>query len=379
MATPYHRLAREHPDHEWWKLPVAGLVGTVGYLVVSAVLGVVAAIVLIVAMAGDEDAFDAWIDELLAGSIGSPLILAVMLGSIALLLPAVLLSVLATGPRPVGYLSSVEGRLRWGWLARVTAVAFVLYGAVIVGSLALGLGGDTTAPSLADDAVVYVVVALLLVPFQATAEEYVFRGYLFQLVGSWTRFAIVPVLVSTPLFVAGHLYDFWGLVDVTIFALMASYLVIRTGGLEAAIAAHVANNLVLFTLEAFNVFVVTSQDYGAVDVLPTLLTSVVFVLIVEQMARSVGLQRTRPPLPPKPPPPPMWVPAWPYPYPYYPPQPHPGYAYPPAQPYGYPPQTAPHPHPYPPQQHGPHPGPAPQDPFGAQSPPPPPTQGAPHD
>lgn len=362
MATPYHRLAREHPDHEWWKLPVAGLIGAMGYLVVSLVLGVGLAIVLIVAMASDEDAFDAWIDELLSGSIGSPWILAVMLGSIALLLPAVILSVLATGPRPVGYLSSVEGRLRWGWLARVTAVAFALYGAVIVGSLALGLGGDATTPSLADDAVVYFLVALLLVPFQATAEEYVFRGYLFQLVGSWTRFAVVPVLVSTPLFVAGHVYEFWGLVDVTIFALMASYLVIRTGGLEAAIAAHVANNLVLFTLEAFNVVRATSEGYGPVDVLPTLLTSIVFVLLVEQMARATGLQRTRPPLPPKPPPPPVWVPAWPYPY--YPPQPQPGYAYPPPQPFGYPPQAL---HPYPPQ-----------DPFGPPPPPPPP-QGVTHD
>ena len=352
MATPYHRLAREHPDHEWWKLPVAGLIGAVGYLVVTAVLGAGLAIVLLVTMGNDPEAFDRWIDELVSGAIDSPWVLAVMLASIALMLPAVLLSVLATGPRPVGYLSSVEGRLRWGWLARVTAVAFLLYGAVIVASLALGLGGEATAPSLADDALLYVVIALLLVPVQATAEEYVFRGYLFQLVGSWTRFAIVPVLVSTPLFVAGHLYEFWGLVDVTIFALMASYLVIRTGGLEAAIAAHVANNLVLFTLEAFNVVLVTTGEYGPVDVLPTLLTSVVFVLVVEQMARSAGLQRTRAPLPPKPPPPPMWVPAWPY----------------PPQQYAYPP------HPY-----ATYPGHPPMpDPFG---PPPPPTppQGVTHD
>ncbi|MEG9226744.1 CPBP family intramembrane glutamic endopeptidase [Aeromicrobium sp. Sec7.5] len=378
MATPYHRLAREHPDHEWWKLPVAGLIGTMGYVIVSSVLGVGLVVVLLVTARDDPGTFDRWLDELVAGTTSSPWVLAVMLASIALLLPAVLLSVLATGPRPVGYLSSVQGRLRWGWLARVTAVAFALYGAVIVGSLALGLGGDVTGPSLDDQALLYVLIALLLVPFQATAEEYVFRGYLFQLVGSWTRFAIIPVLVSTPLFVAGHLYEFWGLVDVTIFALMASYLVIRTGGLEAAIAAHVANNLVLFTLEGFNVLLVTTEEYGPVDVLPTLLTSVVFVLLVELMARAEGLQRTRAPLPPKPPPPPpMWGPPWPYPYlpqPYgYPVQP---YGYPvqpyghPAQPYGYPPQ-APYPYPHPPQ-----------DPFGAAPalpPVPPPPPGATHD
>lgn len=365
MATPYHRLAREHPDYEWWKLPVAGLIGTMGYLVASVGIGVVVAIVLIVSVPNDPVAAERWFDDLLAGSTGSPWVLAVLLGSIALMLPAVLLSVLATGPRPVGYLSSVQGRLRWGWLARVTAVAFALYGAVIVGTMALGLAGETTSPSLADDAVLSFVIVLLLVPLQATAEEYVFRGYLFQLVGSWTRFAIVPVLVSTPLFVVGHVYDFWGLVDVAIFALMASYLVIRTGGLEAAIAAHVANNLVLFALEAFNVGVVATEEYGPLDLLPTLLTSLVFVLLVEKMARAQGLERTRPPLPPKPVPP-MWAPAWPYPPPYpygYPPQPYPAYAY------GYPPQPYGYPYPSQPVPFGPPPPP----------PPPPPPQGVTHD
>lgn len=353
MATPYHRLARERPDHAWWKLPVAGLIGTLGYLTVAAALGALLVVVVLVLRPTDPEAFDRWVDDLVAGQIDSPWVLAVLLASIALMLPAVLLSVLATGPRPVGYLSSVEGRVRWGWLLRVTAVAFALYGVVIVGGLALGLGGDVAAPSLADDAVLYGVIALALVPVQATAEEYVFRGYLFQLVGSWTRFAIVPVLVSTPLFVAGHGYDLWGLVDVTIFALMASWLVIRTGGLEAAIAAHVANNLVLFLLEGFHVVQVTSQEYGPLDVLPTLGTSVVFVLVVERLARSQDLQRTRPPLPPKPPPRPMWVP---HPYPY---------------PYGYPTHSA---YPYPPQPPRPPVGPVPPPP-----PPPPARQGVPHD
>ncbi|WP_229051741.1 CPBP family intramembrane glutamic endopeptidase [Aeromicrobium sp. Leaf350] len=344
MATPYHRLAREHPDHEWWKLPVAGLIGAFGYVLAAAALTVGALLVLVIASGGDGDEIERWIDDLGAGLMSSPWELGFSLLLIALMLPAVLLSVLATGPRPVGYLSSVEGRLRWGWLAQVGAVALVLYAAAILGGLALGLGGELDAPSLADDAWIYFAVALLVTPLQATAEEYVFRGYLFQLVGSWTRWAVVPVLVSTPLFVAGHLYEFWGLVDVTIFALTASWLVIRTGGLEAAIAAHVANNLVLFTLESFNTVGVTSEEYGVLDVLPTLVTSIVFVLLVEVMARARGLQRTRPPMPPKPPPPPppTWAPGYVYPYPYpYPPAYHPypqqpGHAYPVASPQPYP-------------------------------------------
>lgn len=362
MATPYHRLAREHPDHEWWKLPVAGLIGTVGYLVAIVALTIATIVVVAIATAGDGGAIDAWVDELAATTSDTPWSLAFLLVVIALMLPAVLLSVLATGPRPVGYLSSVAGRLRWGWLLQVSVVAFVLYTASILGGLALGLGGEITSPSLANDAVAYFLVALLLTPAQATAEEYVFRGYLLQLVGSWTRWAIIPVLVSTPLFVAGHVYEFWGLVDVGVFGLLACWLVIRTGGLEAAIAAHVANNVVLSTLEAFNMFALTSDDYGPVDVIPTVVTSILFALVVEWMVRRSGLERTRPPLPrkPPPPPPPVWVPAYPYPYPY-PPQ-----AYP-----AVPPGHHPYPSPYPPQV-GPAPAPAPSRP-----PVPPPPGGTP--
>ncbi|GAA1752047.1 CPBP family intramembrane glutamic endopeptidase [Aeromicrobium alkaliterrae] len=347
VSTPYHRLAREHPDHAWWKLPVAGVIGVAGYGVAVVCLVLVGVIAVLIASDGDLEAVDSWLDGAGSTTLGSPGELAFLLIFIGLMLPAVVLGVLATGPRPVGYLSSVEGRLRWGWLARLSAVAFLVYTAMILGSLAMGLGGEITAPSLENDAVAVFLVALLLTPTQAAAEEYVFRGYLLQLIGSWTRWAIIPVLVSTPLFVAGHVYEFWGLVDVGVFGLLACWLVIRTGGLEAAIAAHVANNVVLSTLEAFNMFALTSDEYGAVDVLPTVVTSILFALLVEWMVRRSGLQRTRPPLPPKPPPPPVWIPAYPHPYPY----PYPPQAYPPVHP-GY------YPYPSPPQAHPPAPAPS---------------------
>src|SRR5690242_3003080 len=66
-----------------------------------------------------------------------------MLG-LALMIPAVLLAILITGPRPIGYVSSVAGRLRWRWLAHMAAVAFVIFIVTIGGSVALG---ELTDPS----------------------------------------------------------------------------------------------------------------------------------------------------------------------------------------------------------------------------------------
>lgn len=313
MATPYQRLARETPAYAWWKLPVAGVVIVLTYLLFSAIL-VLAAAIYFVAVDGENATLDGWLEA--AGDLDLERLdffVFDMLG-LAVLIPAVLLGVLATGPRPIGYLSSVAGRLRWGWLGRTTVISFALYAvtfAVLLAITELVEPAETGVPGELDDQVVLaIVLVLLIVPFQAAAEEYVFRGYVMQLVGSWTRFAFVPVIVSTALFVAGHTYELWGLLDVAIFGLMAAVLTIRTGGLEAAIAAHTANNVLLLIMDALGMIDASGgEDPGPVDLLPTALSSVVLVLLVEWSARRHDVQRTRPPLPPSAPPmAPMWPP-----------------------------------------------------------------------
>lgn len=311
MSTRYHRLARETPAYAWWKLPVAGVLAIGLWIGAGMVLFLVALIVIAAGSGIDE--FDAWLNA--AGDLDLQHLDFFVLDMLAIviMIPAILVAVLITGPRPIGYLSSVTGRLRWKWLALTSVIAFVVFIATIGGSVAIGEltePAEIASPEFSTRAVVAIVLILLITPFQAAAEEYVFRGYILQLVGSWTRFSIIPVIVSVPLFVSGHVYDFWGLVDVGIFGLTAAVLTIRTGGLEAAIAAHTANNVVLFVLDALGMFSATGDgDYGPVDLIPTIVSSIVFLVLVEWMARRQGLQRTRPPIPiPPPPPAPMWPP-----------------------------------------------------------------------
>jgi len=346
MSTRYHRLARETPAYAWWKLPVAGVLAFAIYVGFGVVLLLVALVVF--SAESGIDKFEAWTDA--AGDLDLQHLdfFAFDMLSLVILIPAVLLAVLVTGPRPIGYLSSVAGRLRVGWLARMAALSFAVFIVTIGGSVVIGEmtdPADVSAPHVSTRAIVAIGLVLLLTPFQAAAEEYVFRGYLLQLVGSWTRFAIIPVLVSVPLFVAGHTYEWWGLVDVGIFGLTAAVLTIRTGGLEAGIAAHTANNVVLFVFDALGMFSATDDsDAGPADLIPTVISSVMLLVLVEWAARRYGLQRTRAPNPPPPPPAPMWPPP-PYAY-WWPPvqQAPPPQWYPPA-----PVQAAPQWQPAPPQ------------------------------
>ncbi|GAA1518757.1 hypothetical protein GCM10009677_60250 [Sphaerisporangium rubeum] len=177
--------------------------------------------------------------------------LAVALLSIALVLPVVFGTAWLVQRRRPGTLSSVAGRLRWRWLLLCSVVALV---AMVLGQLAMMLtfavtgegldgmfgwvGWERFAPGL--------VVILLLVPFQAAAEEYMFRGWLIQAFGSFFTTPWPGIVIGAAAFTSLHAYTDWGILDVFGFGLLMGWLAVRTGGLEAPIALHVLNNVVSF-------------------------------------------------------------------------------------------------------------------------------------
>lgn len=313
-STPYHRLARESPDFAHWRLPVAAVAGTGVYAALTIVLVIVTALVLV----GSGASFDAWLDSMSADiSTDDPGALLFQLVSIVLMLPCVLLSVAVVWRRHVGYLHSVAGHLRWSWLGWCTVLAFAVVGTALGLSIVLAAA---TGESLGFDApggraLLVLLVVLLVVPFQAAAEEYVFRGALLQLIGSWTRFAAIPVVATSLLFAAGHLYNIWGLLSVFLFGVVAALVTIRTGGLEAAVALHVANNVLLLTLDVLGLIDSSGEGAGMWnEVVPSTVMCLVFWGLVELSARRRGLPRRRPPLPAPAPtyvvvPPPPYVPG----------------------------------------------------------------------
>ena len=177
--------------------------------------------------------------------------LAVLMLSIALVLPVVLATAWLVQRRPPGGLSSVAGRLRWGWLLICLGVAFV---ALVLGQLAMVATYAVTGEDLGDlfgwvgweRFLPGLVVILLLVPFQAAAEEYAFRGWVIQAFGAYFRTPWPGILLGAAGFTSLHAYTDWGIADVFAFGVLAGWLAVRTGGLEAPIALHAVNNVVSF-------------------------------------------------------------------------------------------------------------------------------------
>ncbi|MHA7218506.1 CPBP family intramembrane glutamic endopeptidase [Arthrobacter sp. MDT1-48-3] len=290
----FHRLAHSWPQHRWWRPLLTALLGVAFYLVLTVLLLIVG---VVLALSSSAD-IGPYLDAAAAIDLADPVIFAFTLASLILMIPALALAVLIVGPRPLGLLSSVAGRIRWRWLG-VCAVAAL---SVFLVSLAVSTGigflfpeEAAAAPVQQDTTILLVLLALSLfaVPFQAAAEEYVFRGFLMQAIGSWLRHPAFAILLPVPLFVLGHGYDPLGQADVAVFAVVAGWLTWRTGGLEAAIAVHAINNMTIFVLGAFGLVDVNSTDGSVSGLVVSVATMAVTTVVIVRLADRRGIARTR--------------------------------------------------------------------------------------
>lgn len=245
-ATPYHRLARTSA-HRWWR----PLLGT---LLVALGTGIAMA-ALVATWAGVGYATGRPLDADDFPTFGPVVDMALKLLAIAPLIPLVLLAARWIQARPAGTVSSVNGRLRWRWLStclRMALPAVVLTLAGMAGLLATAGEPILTGNEHWVDAGTFLasaVMLLTLVPVQAAAEEYAFRGWLLQAVGVYVRTPWPGIIVQAVIFAALHgRGTSWGFADLFLFGAAAGWLTIRTGGLEAAIALHTVNNLLAMLL-----------------------------------------------------------------------------------------------------------------------------------
>jgi membrane protease YdiL (CAAX protease family) len=300
VTFAYHRMFRILPTYRWWKPLIAILVGGAlyyGFTLVYQfiVLGIVGAaggrqaeLDLIHAQAQDQQ------------NASNPLVMLLTLGSLATMLPAVLLAVRIARLGPVGQLASVRGRLRWRWLVRLL-IPGIIYMAITIG---LGLivpaswqgdssgGSGQATPPLA--LTVSIVLIVLLVPLQAAGEEFAFRGLGMQTLGSWFRWPIIAIVVPTVGFAFAHNYNVWGKLDVAALGVSFAYLTWRTGGLEAGLVAHVINNVVVFILAA-PIVTSTESNGSPIGAAITVVASAVYVLLVTYLARKHEPERVAPP------------------------------------------------------------------------------------
>lgn len=290
--------------YRWWR-PALGIPLVVaGFVIVVPILLIP---LLIIGAATEDGSFESNLDRMLDLDQATPWSMLYLNLSIAGSILVVFLVMPWLHHMRPRWLGSVVPGLRWNLLLVFMGMAFIaLIATVIVDGFLPDSSSDPPMSGKLNEftptAAWMLLVILLTTPLQAAGEEYVFRGYLMQAVGSFVRrpwgrwlaifvtalvFALAHGVQNPPLFF-----------DRFAFGFIAGWLAIRTGGLEAGIAMHVLNNYLAFGAAlAFGNLddSLTVSEISWWNIIATVTQSGVYALLCTWVARRMKLQtKTRP-------------------------------------------------------------------------------------
>ena len=287
-------------NYRWWK-PVLGIVLVAVGMVIVAPLALLP--ILALGVSFEEGPFWETFERAATLQTVGPaalLYLNLTLGSAILVTWFVMRVVHRMRPR---WLTSVVPKMRWPFFFICVGLSVVALVAQIVVSMPMP-GSQEADPGPLNEftrtTAILAVIVLLTTPLQAAGEEYVFRGYLMQALGSLFNNRWLALVVTSMLFAFAHgVQNFPLWFDRFTFGFIAGWLILRTGGLEAGIAMHILNNFLAFGIAlSFGDLTesLTVSEVGWSNMILTLTQALVYAALVLVVANKMKLQRTtRPP------------------------------------------------------------------------------------
>ncbi len=298
---PYPLVLRTR-SYAWWR-PVVGIVVVVAAMFVFGPLLALPLLGIAVALDHDGTFGDAFEQSLQLDTVTWQGLMYLNL-ALAFLVPATWLVVRLVHGLAPRWLMSVRPGIRWRFFGACLGLSLVAIASSVVVSAFLPADPNDLGASPNEwtgRLAAIGVVVLLTTPLQAIGEEYLFRGYLLQAFGALTRQPWIAVVLTAVLFALAHGVQNAPLfLDRLAFGLVAGYVVLRTGGLEAGIALHIWNNLIAFGLaltlgdidETLNV-----SEVGWSNLPLTITQNGVYLVLVLLVARRMGIAtRSAPPV-----------------------------------------------------------------------------------
>lgn len=186
------------------------------------------------------------------------------------------------------------GRIRWMKFFMAALVWMILMGIYLYFSI-INDPGNFTINNLSRSLIWLVIIAVLLIPFQTSFEELLFRGYLMQGAGAWFRNKWMPLIITSLFFGLMHSFNpeikefgFWVMIPQYVtYGLVFGLITIIDNGIEIAMGAHAANNVFLSifvtqksaALQTPAIFE-QQQVYPWADFLSLVILSVIFFVLM---------------------------------------------------------------------------------------------------
>lgn len=262
----YLSYPKQFLPYKWFKPLLVTLLGGAFFFVFTTVLSIIGYVIATIqgystqafmaSLTGGYDGFDAY----------SPVGAIMSLGSIACFIPALLIGNRIVNSRPFSSYSSSRGGFNFVVFLKCLGVALIVLGLpLLISSL---IFDEKTGVN--KFTVFGFIICTILGPLQCVAEEYVFRGHLMQMFGSWIKFPVIPIILQTICFALMHPYNIVGVISVAILGLILGFCAYFTKGLEASSALHIVNNMVAFYLTGFGIGGISSD----IEITPTIFVSV---------------------------------------------------------------------------------------------------------
>ncbi|WP_407431711.1 CPBP family intramembrane glutamic endopeptidase [Methanobrevibacter sp.] len=145
------------------------------------------------------------------------------------------------------------------------------------------------------------IVVLITIPLQCIAEEYMFRGFIMQTLGSWSNIPVLALIIQAIIFAMVHGYNSMGTIEMLVFGLIYGFFTWKTNGIEISSAIHTANNLSLGLFVTFGLYTSTSSPSLASVASVIVLNIIIFIIMyyvgkksdwfgeVPENAQNIGL------------------------------------------------------------------------------------------
>lgn len=199
--------------------------------------------------------------------------------------------------RPMKRYAEASSRFRTRLLVTGLVLVGSVMAALVLASASLGADAPAlpflTLASTSLGRATYVACAIGLLVIAAAAEEVVFRGWLLKQCGAFTRNPMILMAVNGLVFAAIHFDPSPG--AFLIRAAMGAgltWMTLRTGGIELAIGAHAANNIIILLLiRPLSLTPETAQPLQAAALIGALGLGVGYALLAEAVVRWPAITR----------------------------------------------------------------------------------------
>lgn len=282
----YPTYGRQFTSYRWFKPIITGILFFTIYMILYLLWIDVVSIIGRSATGAEGITLDSLLttgyDEM---DMADPLRSAVDLGGLAIAIPALWLASVIVRDRPLSSYQSSRG----GWNRKVfwrciPAALLVNALPIIILDVVVNKGYENFTVRFT---AVSFIVLTVLGPLQCIAEEYMFRGFVMQTLGSWLRIPVIAVIIQSVLFAAGHPYNRLGQISIFCTGLIFALCAWIGRGIEVSSALHIANNMTIFYLQGLGMTSISSE-IAVSDLLLDACMGIAYVLIIFVLSRKTN-------------------------------------------------------------------------------------------